>query len=51
MLIPLALGWAGGCAVIAVRLKLELSVPRFLTPKSFVFACKLGEIPLCTPPV
>ena len=48
MLIPLAPGWAGGCAVIAVRLKLEFRVPRFLTPKSLVFEWKLGEIPLVT---
>ena len=45
MLKPLAPGWAGGCAVIAVLLKLEFKVPRFLTPRSFVFAWKLGEMP------
>lgn len=45
MLNPLAPGCAGGCAVIAVLLKLEFKVPRFLTPKSLVFAWKLGEIP------
>ena len=45
MLNPLDPGWAGGCAVIAVLLKLEFKVPRFLTPRSLVFAWKLGEIP------
>ena len=40
------MGWAGGCAVMADRLKLELSVLRFLMPKSPVLDWKLGDIPL-----
>jgi len=42
---PFELGCAGGWAVIAVRLKLELRVVLLRAPRSPVFAWKLGDIP------